>query len=101
MITIGYICKLYVTYKDKSKRMARRINQNLYKGLKKHWGSIKMLGERTGFTRQYVRGVLQGSKHNLDILESGAKLLKELEAKRARRISHIQKTIDHAERIAV
>lgn len=81
--------------------MAQKVTKKLYANLKKHYGAIKMLSDRTGLSRQYILAVLKGTYNNLTVLEEGAKLLNELEQERNRRIKAVEKSITQSERLAV
>ena len=50
----------------------------LKNALKYYRGSLAVLKERTGFSRQYIRMVLDGKSNNLSIIKAATALLSEL-----------------------
>jgi pyruvate-formate lyase len=83
----------------KVKKMNESARKELHKGLKAHYGSMKEIGLRTGFSRIHVLDVLKGKYENLEILEAAVQHLHELEAnKRARteRLENMMKALQTA-----
>jgi len=69
----------------------------IWNGLKKHWGSIQTVVDRTteltpdGYSRSYVFQVLAGTRHKVEILNLAADVLKEYEDNHARQLNRLQK----------
>jgi hypothetical protein len=89
IITIPLHCKRTA----KVRTMNDTARKDLHKGLKAHYGSMKEIGRRTGFSRIHVLEVLKGKYENLTILEAAVQHLQELEADKRARTERLEKMI--------
>jgi hypothetical protein len=89
IITIPLQCN----HTAKVQTMNETARKNLHKGLKAHYGSMKEIGKRTGFSRIYVLDVLKGKYENLEILEAAVQHLQELEADKRARTERLENMI--------
>jgi hypothetical protein len=80
--------------------MTKRERESLYKGLRKHFGSIKEVANRTGFTRDYVLKVLTCRRNNDLILTIASEVLLERESKRATTRQTINRNLITAKALA-
>lgn len=87
-----------------------QLSENLYQGLKKHYGAIKEVADRMralrepegkeGYHRNWVRQVLKGEYEDLELMEVAAKVLHEYEEKAAAQRSRIHQLTTEALRLA-
>ncbi len=64
--------------------------------LKYYRGSFAVLKERTGFSRQYIRMVLDGKSNNFVIIEAATTLLSELNEKRKSIEAQVAQVLEQA-----
>jgi hypothetical protein len=75
--------------------------EQIRQGLKRHHGSFQKLAERTGYSHDMVRGVLQGRRRNPNIILEAAKLWRELESERTAALNEAQKIAAQAAELAI
>lgn len=84
--------KAEATPQRNGKKMEKR--NDIYQGLKKHYGALKRLANEQKVSERWVLAVLKGESPDEDLLLAAAKLWRQLEKeKRAK--------LDEADRIAV
>ncbi|HMN89797.1 MAG TPA: hypothetical protein PKD70_11140 [Saprospiraceae bacterium] len=87
-----------------------QLSENLYQGLKKHYGALKDVANRMkairapqgkqGYHRNWVRQVLKGEYEDLELMEVAAKVLHEYEENAAAQRQRIQQLTSEALRLA-
>ncbi|MBV6442717.1 MAG: hypothetical protein EPGJADBJ_04438 [Saprospiraceae bacterium] len=75
--------------------------QQIYEGLKKHYGSQKRLAKEQGVTREWVRMVLNGEQEDEKLLAAAAKLWLELEQERVQALKEAEEYADQAAALAL
>lgn len=80
-------------------QMAKR--QQIYEGLKKHYGSQKRLATEQGVTREWVRMVLNGEQEDEQLLLAAAKLWLQLEEERVQTLKAAEEYAEKAAALAL
>lgn len=75
--------------------------QQIYEGLKKHYGSQIRLAREQDVTREWVRMVLSGEQKDEDLLLAASKLWHQLEKERVDKLKEAEQYADMAAALAL
>ena len=76
--------------------MNSKERSKLHKDLRKHWGSITEVANRTGLTINMVIKVLKSERNNDDVLQTATSVLLEREIKRLNQRQIIERNYKQA-----